>query len=71
MLGQTALQKERALLGIDASSEPIDHHFIHRSLNHFGVFIMRGQRMPIGHKIEALHLALQAYPIFQSAMVMA
>ncbi len=35
------------------------------------VFVMRGERMPVGHKKQALVLALQAHPVLEHPVIVA
>ncbi len=37
----------------------------------FGMLVIRGQRMPVGHEEEALVVSLQLYPVLERAMVIA
>ena len=71
MLGQTALQKQGALVGVEARGQPVDDHFEHIFFDHFAVFVVRGQRMPVGYKKVAIVGRLQAHPVFQGAVVVA
>ncbi len=58
MLWQARLNKERRGIGIDTYRQPIDHHVPHALFDDAGVFVMRGQRMPIGHEEKAFIFGL-------------
>ena len=71
MLGHAALQKQGALVGVQACSQPVDHHFIDVLFHNFAVGVMGGQCVPVGDEEKALHFGLQTHPIFQRAVVVA
>ena len=70
MLGHFGLDKQSGLLGINPGSQPVNHHVPHVFLDHFGGFVVRGQRMPIGDKKQAGKLVLEFHPVLQHTMVM-
>ena len=69
VLGQAALQKNGALRGVQPSGEPVDDHFIDVLLDDAGVLVVGGQGVPVSDEVKALHLRLQAHPVFQGAVV--
>ena len=69
MFGQSALQEDGALLGIQARGQPVDHHLVDVFLDDFAAFVVGGQGMPVGHEVKALHLGLQANPVLEGSVV--
>ena len=71
VLGQPALDEDRRLVRVEAGGDPVDHHVVDVLLDHLAVFVVRGQRMPVGHEVEAVVLVLQAHPVLQRTVVVA
>ena len=66
---QAALQEDSALLGVQTGGQPVNHHFVDVLLDDLAAFVVRGQRVPVGHKVKALHLGLQSNPVFEGSVV--
>src|SRR5574340_645032 len=71
MLDHARLDEQRRLRRINASGEPVDHHVARILLDHMRRVVMRRQRVPVGHKKQALVLVLQTQPVFQHPMIVA
>ena len=71
MFRQAALNEDGGALRVEPGGNPVDHHVIHIALDDFAVFIVRGKRMPVGHKEKTLIARLQRNPVFEGAVVVA
>ena len=69
VLGQAALDEDRRLFRVDAGGEPVDHHVVDIAFDDLAVFVMRGQRVPVGDEVEAVVFGLQPHPVLQRAVV--
>ena len=69
VLGNAALQKNGALVGVETRRQPVNDHFINVLLDDVAAFVVGGQGMPVGDEVKARHLGLQAHPIFKGAVV--
>ena len=63
--------KSVALVRVEAGGEPVDHHVVDVALDDLALFVVRGQRVPVGDEEEALVLVLQAHPVLERAVVVA
>ena len=57
--------------GVEARRQPVDEHLVDEFRQLLGVFVARGQRMPVGDEEEALVLVLEIDPVLERAMVVA
>ena len=71
MLGHARLDEQRGLGGINPGGEPVDHHFPGAGLDHGGIVVMGGQRVPVGHEEQAGQLGLQLDPVLQGTVIVA
>jgi hypothetical protein len=71
VFGQAALDEDGALLGVQAGGDPVHDHVVDVALHHLALFVVRGQRMPVGDEEEALVFVLQPHPVLQGAVVVA
>jgi hypothetical protein len=63
------LNKDGGGTRVNPRREPIDHRVPGVLLNVVGVFVVRGEGMPISDEEEALVLVLETHPIFQHPMI--
>ena len=70
MFRHARLDEQRGLRRIDARRQPVDDHVPHALLDDLRRIVVRGQRVPVGHKEQALVLVLHFHPILQHTMVM-
>jgi len=71
VFGDLGLDENRGLVRIDSNRQPVDHHLESELGDLPRVFIMRGQRMPVGGEEQAFGLLLKLQPVFQHAVVVA
>jgi hypothetical protein len=71
MLRHARLDEERGLGGVDAGGEPVDEHLPHRLLDHLGILVVRGERVPVGGEEIAGEFVLQAHPVLERAVIVA
>ena len=67
MLGHERLHEERALLGIEAGADPVGDDVVHVARDTARVGIFAGQRVPVGHEVEAVVRVLQRHPVAEGA----
>ena len=60
-----------ALLGVEPGGEPVDDHVVDGLLDDLALFVVRGQRVPVGDEVEAVVVVLQPHPVLQRAVVVA
>ncbi len=65
------LQEDGRALGIEAGSQPVDHHLLQMLLQQAGVVVIGGQGMPVGHEEIAFEAILQRDPVAQGTVVVA
>ena len=64
MFGHSGLNEQRGTCRINARSQPINDHVPYILFNDLRRIVMRGERMPIGNKEQALKFLLHFNPIF-------
>ena len=69
--GRRLWMKIVRLLGVEAGGEPVDHHVVDVLLDDLALFVVRGQRVPVGDEVEAVVVVLQPHPVLQRAVVVA
>ena len=71
VLRHARLDEQRRLRRIDAGGQPVDHHVPYVLPDDLRIFVVRGQRMPVGDEKQALVLVLQLDPVLQHAVIVA
>ena len=71
VLGHMGLYEEYGLRRVDAGCQPVDGHFPYVLLHDFRRVVVRGERMPVGHEVQALELVLQPDPVLEDAVIVA
>ena len=56
---------------IEARRQPVDEHLLDEFRQLLGVFVARGQRVPVGDEEIALVLVLQLDPVLERAVIVA
>ena len=68
MLEQRGLAEDDRALGIEPDGEPIGDHLARAGGDAFGLFELRGQRVPVGDEEERAVARLQPDPVAQRAV---
>ena len=71
MLRHARLDEEMRHARIDAGRQPVDHHVPDARRDDVRLFVVGGERMPVGHEEEAVVLVLQLDPVLQHAVIVA
>ncbi len=71
MLKQARLAENGTTLRVKTRGNPVFHELRHIGRNTLGVGKFTGQRVPVRHKVKAISLVLQFYPVLQNTKVMA
>ena len=71
VLGHLRLHEQRGDSGIQARRQPVDEHLVDEFGELLGVFVARGQGMPVRDEEIALVLVLEVDPVLERAMVVA
>ena len=71
VLGHLRLHEQRGDARVQSRRQPVDEHLVDEFGQLLGVFVARGQRMPVGDEEIALVLVLQLDPVLECAMVVA
>ncbi len=70
MFGNSGLDKQGRCTGRNPGSEPVDHHVPDAVFNDLRIFVMSGQRVPVGDKKETLIFVLQLDPVVYDSVQM-
>ena len=71
VLGHLRLHEQRGDSRVQAGRQPVDEHLVDEFGELLGVFVARGQGVPVGDEEIALVLVLEIDPVFERAMVVA
>ena len=71
VLGHLRLHEQRGHARIEPGRQPVDEHLVDEFGELLGVFVARGQGMPVRDEEKALVLVLEIDPVFECAMVVA
>ncbi len=71
VLGHLRLHEQRGDAGVEARGEPVDEHLVDEFGELLGVFVARGQGVPVRDEEIALVLVLEIDPVLERAMVVA
>ena len=69
MLRNMRLDEQLGITGVDAGSQPVDHHVPDALRDNVRLLVVRGERVPVGHEEEAVELMLQPDPVLENTVV--
>ncbi len=69
VLRHPRLDEERGIPRADPRCQPVDDHLPDALGDDTGIFVVGGQRVPVGDEEEALVLVLQPHPVLEHAVV--
>ena len=67
MLGHQGLDEQRAALRIETRRNPVGGHVVRVRDDLGRVGVVAGQRVPVGHEVEAIVLRLEGCPVVERA----